>query len=113
MLPKIREAVAQITSADLQAKLDKASVPYAPLRRPDQLLDDHHLKTSGQLMTVPMESGKHGDLPKLPFKSDSYDFTLRYGAPGLGANTREVLGEAGMAGADIDALIAAKAIAQG
>jgi crotonobetainyl-CoA:carnitine CoA-transferase CaiB-like acyl-CoA transferase len=113
MLPKIRDAVAGITSADLQAKLDKASVPYAPLRRPDQLLDDPHLKESGQLLTVPMEGGKSGDLPKLPFKSDAYDFTLRRGAPGLGANTREVLLEAGMAAADIDALIAAKAIAQG
>jgi crotonobetainyl-CoA:carnitine CoA-transferase CaiB-like acyl-CoA transferase len=113
MLPKVREAVAKITSADLQAKLDKASVPYAPLLRPDQLLDEHHLKTSGQLLTVPMEGGKQGDLPKLPFKSDSYDFTLRHGAPGLGANTREVLAEAGMAAADIDALIAAKAIVQG
>ncbi len=112
MLPKIRDAVAGITSADLQAKLDKASVPYAPLRRPDQLLDDPHLKESGQLMTVPMEGGKQGNLPKLPFKSDAYDFTLRRGAPGLGANTREVLLEAGMAAADIDALIAAKAIAQ-
>ena len=113
MLPKIREAVARLTSADLQAKLDKASVPYAPLRRPDQLLDDPHLKASGQLMTVPMEGGKTGNLPKLPFTSTAYDFTLRYGAPGLGENTREVLAEAGMATAEIDALIAAKAIAQG
>jgi crotonobetainyl-CoA:carnitine CoA-transferase CaiB-like acyl-CoA transferase len=113
MLPKIRDAVASITSADLQAKLLKASVPYAPLRRPDQLLDDPHLKESGQLMTVPMEDGKFGDLPKLPFKSNSYEFTLRRGAPGLGADTREVLAEAGIANAEIDALIAAKAIAQG
>src|SRR5215469_1048372 len=113
MLPKIREAVARYASADLQAKLEKASVPYAPLRRPDQLLADPHLKTSGQLLTVPMEGGMQGDLPKLPFKSDSYDFTLRRGAPGLGANTREVLTEAGMAAADIDALIAAKAVIQG
>jgi crotonobetainyl-CoA:carnitine CoA-transferase CaiB-like acyl-CoA transferase len=113
MLPKIREAVANIASADLQAKLDKASVPYAPLRRPDQLLDDHHLKASGQLLTVPMEGGKQGNLPKLPFKSDSYEFTLRRGAPGLGADTREVLAEAGIAATEIDALIAAKAVVQG
>ncbi|HLI22111.1 MAG TPA: CaiB/BaiF CoA-transferase family protein [Stellaceae bacterium] len=113
MLPKIREAAARYTSADLQAKLDKASVPYAPLQRPDQLLNDPHLKASGQLMTVPMENGKSGDLPKLPFASSAYEFTLRRGAPGLGANTREVLTEAGIAAAEIDALIAAKVIAQG
>jgi len=60
-----------------------------------------------------MEGGKQGDLPKLPFKSDSYEFTLRRGAPGLGADTREVLAEAGIAATEIDALIAAKAIVQG
>jgi crotonobetainyl-CoA:carnitine CoA-transferase CaiB-like acyl-CoA transferase len=113
MLPKIRGAVARYTSADLQKKLEKASVPYAPLQRPDQLLDDPHLKESGQLMAVPMEGGKIGHLPKLPFKSDAYDFTLRCGAPGLGADTREVLIEAGLATSEIDALIAAKVAFQG
>jgi crotonobetainyl-CoA:carnitine CoA-transferase CaiB-like acyl-CoA transferase len=113
MLPKIREAVARIAGADLQAKLDKASVPYAPLRRPDQLLNDPHLKASGQLLTVPMEGGTTGDLPKLPFASNAYDFTLRRGAPGLGANTREVLAEAGIAATEIDALLAAKVAVQG
>jgi crotonobetainyl-CoA:carnitine CoA-transferase CaiB-like acyl-CoA transferase len=113
MLPKIRDAVARHTSADLQQKLEKASVPYAPLQRPDQLLSDPHLKASGQLMAVPMEGGKIGDLPKLPFKSDAYEFTLRCGAPGLGADTREVLTEAGLAAAEIDALIAAKVVFQG
>jgi crotonobetainyl-CoA:carnitine CoA-transferase CaiB-like acyl-CoA transferase len=113
MLPKIREAVARLTSADLQSKLDKASVPYAPLRRPDQLLDDPHLKASGQLLAVPMEDGKTGNLPKLPFASTAYDFTLRRGAPALGADTREVLAEAEIPAAEIDALIAAKVIFQG
>ena len=113
MLPKIREVAAKYSSLDLQRKLDKASVPYAPLQRPDQLLNDPHLKASGQLMTVPMEGGKTGDLPKLPFASSAYDFTLRHGAPGLGANTREVLTEAGIPAAEIEALIAAKVVAQG
>jgi len=112
MLPKIREAVARLPSAELQAKLDKASVPYAPLRRPDQLLSDPHLVESGQLLTVPMEGGKSGNLPKLPFKSSAYEFTLRRGAPGLGANTREVLTEIGIAATEIDALLAAKVVSQ-
>ncbi|HVA12419.1 MAG TPA: CaiB/BaiF CoA-transferase family protein [Stellaceae bacterium] len=113
MLPKIREAVVRYTSAALQGKLEQASVPFAPLRRPDQLLDDPHLKASGQLLAVPMEDGRIGHLPKLPFTSNAYEFTLRCGAPGLGANTREVLAEAGLGATEIDALIAAKVIFQG
>jgi crotonobetainyl-CoA:carnitine CoA-transferase CaiB-like acyl-CoA transferase len=113
MLPKIREAIARYKSAELQKKLDEASVPYAPLHRPDQLLDDAHLKATGQLLQVPMEDGRIGDLPKLPFTSSEYDFTLRRPPPKLGEHTREVLAEAGLAEKEIDALIAAKAVVQG
>jgi len=113
MLPKIREAVARYNSADLQKKLEEASVPYAPLQRPDQLLDDPHLKATGQLLPVPMEGGKIGNLPKLPFASSAYDFAVRRPPPGLGENTREVLAEAGLGQAEIDALIAAKVVVQG
>ena len=113
MLPKIREVVARYTSLELQKKLDKASVPYAPVARPDQLLNDPHLIASNQLLTVPMEGGKTGNLPKLPFSSSAYEFTLRRGAPGLGADTREVLAEAGIADAEIEALLAAKVVVQG
>ncbi|HKT18017.1 MAG TPA: CaiB/BaiF CoA-transferase family protein [Stellaceae bacterium] len=113
MLPKIREAVARYRSAELQQKLEAASVPYAPLQRPDQLLDDPHLKETGQLLPVPMEGGKIGNLPKLPFASNAYDFAVRRAPPKLGENTREVLAEAGLGAAEIDALIAAKVVVQG
>ena len=113
MLPLIREAVARYTGAALQATLERASVPYAPLRRPDQLLDDPHLIESGQLMPVPMEDGRIGALPKLPFASTAYDFTVRLPPPKLGEHTREVLAEAGLAAAEIDALLAANVVLQG
>ncbi|HUB96811.1 MAG TPA: CaiB/BaiF CoA-transferase family protein [Stellaceae bacterium] len=112
MLPLIRDAVARHTSADLQRLLEEASVPYAPLCRPDQLLDDPHLKESGQLLPVPMGDGQIGALPKLPFASGAYDFTVRLPPPRLGQHTREVLAETGLDAAEIDALIAEKAAMQ-
>lgn len=113
MLPLVRDAAKRHTGAELQRKLEKASVPYAPLRRPDQLLDDPHLKEIGQLLPVPMEDGRIGNLPKLPFSSNEYDFGLRLPPPNLGEHTREVLGEAGLDTAQIDALISAKVAFQG
>ena len=47
----------------LKKKLERASVPYAPVQRPDQLLDDPHLLQTGQLLPVPMQDGKIGMLP--------------------------------------------------
>jgi crotonobetainyl-CoA:carnitine CoA-transferase CaiB-like acyl-CoA transferase len=113
MLPLIREAVARHGSAELQQTLERAGVPYAPLRRPDQLMDDPHLIASGQLLEVPMADGRTGNLPKLPFASDAYDFALRLPPPLLGEHTREVLAEAGLDAAEIDALIADKVVMQG
>ena len=113
LLPLVRETVARYTGADLQIKLDEAGVPYAPLRRPDQLLNDPHLLETGQLMPVPMEDGQIGNLPKLPFTSSDYDFSVRRAPPGLGEHTREVLSQAGFDEASINALIAEKVVFQG
>ena len=113
MLPKVREAVTKFTSAELQRKLEAASVPYAPVNRPDQLLDDPHLNETGQLLPVPMEDGRIGKLPKLPFRSESYDFDIRRPPPRLGEHTREVLGEAGLPAAEIEALMAEAAAPKG
>jgi crotonobetainyl-CoA:carnitine CoA-transferase CaiB-like acyl-CoA transferase len=111
-LPRIRETTAKFESAALQQKLERASVPYAPVQRPDQLLDDPHLLQTGQLLPVPMQDGRIGMLPKLPFASSDYDFTVRRPPPRLGQHTREVLGEAGVAQKDIDALFASKAVTE-
>jgi crotonobetainyl-CoA:carnitine CoA-transferase CaiB-like acyl-CoA transferase len=113
MLPKVREAVTKFTSAELQRKLEAASVPYAPVMRPDQLLNDPHLNETGQLLPVPMEDGRIGKLPKLPFRSESYDFDIRRPPPRLGEHTREVLGEAGLSDAEIEALMAEAAAPKG
>ncbi len=113
MLPLLREAMATYTADALQEKLERASVPYAPVKRPDQLLTDPHLEATGQLLPVPMEGGQVGQLPKLPFRSAAYEFTLRKPPPTLGENTREVLAEIGLESGDIDRLIADKVVVQG
>jgi len=113
MLPIVRAAVARHSSAEIQQLLDDAKVPYAPLRRPDQLLDDPHLNEIGQLLPVPMDDGRIGKLPKLPFVSDAYDFALRRPPPRLGEQTREILSEIGLDATEIDSLISDKIVAQG
>jgi crotonobetainyl-CoA:carnitine CoA-transferase CaiB-like acyl-CoA transferase len=110
MLPLVRASVSRETSAELQRKLEAASVPYAPVNRPDQLLDDPHLNATGQLLPVPMADGRIAKLPKLPFASSAYDFAVRRPPPALGEHTREILAEAGIAAAEIDALLSTKIV---
>jgi crotonobetainyl-CoA:carnitine CoA-transferase CaiB-like acyl-CoA transferase len=86
-------------------------VPFAPLRRPDQLVDDPHLNAGGQLVATPLPGGRTAKLPKLPVRSTAFEMELRRPAPRLGENTREVLQELGLGKDEIDALASRRVIA--
>ncbi len=114
LLPRVRDAVRQYTSAALQAKLERANVPYAPVNRPDQLPADPHLNATEQFIPTPLAGlAEPARLPKLPFQSTAYGFGLRRNPPGLGEHTVELLAELGLAAAEIEALAARGVIVLG
>ena len=108
---RIAKEIARHGAPELSERLERARIPFAPLRRPDQLVDDPHLNASGQLLDTPLPGGRTGKLPKLPVRSSAFDLGLRRPAPELGADTREILGELGFSGDDIDALASRRVIA--
>jgi crotonobetainyl-CoA:carnitine CoA-transferase CaiB-like acyl-CoA transferase len=110
LTPRIAEETRKHTSAELQQRLDEARVPFAPLRRPDQVFDDPHLNAAGQFVPTPLPGQNPAKLPKLPVRSNTFDFALRRPAPRLGEHTREVLEELGLTSAEMESLIAEKAI---
>jgi crotonobetainyl-CoA:carnitine CoA-transferase CaiB-like acyl-CoA transferase len=110
---RLNEETRKHTSAELQSRLDRARVPFAPLRRPDEVLDDPHLNATGQLMPTPLPGKGTVKLPKLPVRSTAFDLALRRPAPALGEHTREVLEELGLTHAEIEALASEKAISLG
>ena len=110
LLPRVREELRKYSAAELQGKLARAELPYAPLRRPDQLLDDPHLNETNQFMLTPFPGRGTGKLPKLPFRSSDYEFSLRRPVPGLGEHTRELLEELGHNESEIERLVSAKAV---
>jgi crotonobetainyl-CoA:carnitine CoA-transferase CaiB-like acyl-CoA transferase len=97
-------------SAELAERLERARVPFAPLRRPDQLVDDPHLNASGQFVDTPLPGRGTAKLPKLPVRSTAYEMGLRRPAPRLGEHTREVLEELGLSRDEIDALASRRII---
>jgi crotonobetainyl-CoA:carnitine CoA-transferase CaiB-like acyl-CoA transferase len=108
---RIGDEMRRYPSAELAERLERARVPFAPLRRPDQLVDDPHLNAAKQFVDTPLPSGKTAKLPKLPVRSTAYDFTLRHAAPTLGEHTREVLLEFELSKDEIDALASRRVIA--
>ena len=108
---RIGEEMRKHTSAQLAERLERARIPFAPLRRPDQVLGDPHLNASNQFMDTPLPGRGTAKLPKMPVRSTAYDFELRRAAPGLGEHTREVLLEFGLTKDEIDALASRRVIA--
>jgi crotonobetainyl-CoA:carnitine CoA-transferase CaiB-like acyl-CoA transferase len=80
---------------ELAAKLEAAGLPYAPIIRPEQLLDDPHLRESGGL--VPMETGDGGttDVVLLPLTLGGRRPGVRRPLPRVGEHTEEVLASLG------------------
>ncbi|HEX2438497.1 MAG TPA: CaiB/BaiF CoA-transferase family protein [Methylomirabilota bacterium] len=107
---RIAEEVRKYPSTELSERLERARIPYAPLRRPDQLVDDPHLNASDQWMVTPLPGRPPAKLPKLPVRSTAFEFGLRRPAPKLGEHTREVLSEFGLSKDQIDALASRRVI---
>jgi crotonobetainyl-CoA:carnitine CoA-transferase CaiB-like acyl-CoA transferase len=110
---RIAAFVAEIDSADLQRRLERAKIPFAPLRRPDELANEPQLAETGQLMTIPTAGGASINVPKLPVRMTDVAFDLRRRPPTLGEHTAEVLAEAGYSEADVDRLVTTGAIGRG
>jgi crotonobetainyl-CoA:carnitine CoA-transferase CaiB-like acyl-CoA transferase len=107
---RIAEEMLRYSSVELAERLERARIPFAPLRRPDQLVDDRHLNASEQFVVTPLPGRDPAKLPKLPVRSTAYEFGLRRPAPQLGEHTREVLSELGLSKEDIDALASRRVI---
>jgi crotonobetainyl-CoA:carnitine CoA-transferase CaiB-like acyl-CoA transferase len=107
---RVADEMRKYPSAELAERLERVRIPYAPLRRPDQLVDDPHLNASDQWVSTPLPGRPPAKLPKMPVRSTAFEFGLRRPAPGLGEHTREVLEEFGLATEEIDALASRRVI---
>lgn len=95
----------QKTTAEWIEIFDRLDVPAMPFHTLDDLLEDPHLKDVGFFETIEHPSeGKiiNMKLPNKLSRGARKDFLP---APNIGQQTREILREAGLSQADVDALI--------
>ena len=57
LLKAIAERIAHRDAAELASLMEKAGLPFAPIRRPEDLLDDEHLLATGGLADVTLPTG--------------------------------------------------------
>jgi len=102
LLPRIRELFKGFNKADLMAKLEDVGVPFAPIAKPEDLLDDPHLNAGDGFveLTIP-QNGAKVKLPALPLELDGERLGLHLDLTHEGENTKDVLKDLGYSDEDI------------
>jgi crotonobetainyl-CoA:carnitine CoA-transferase CaiB-like acyl-CoA transferase len=103
LLPRLAEVLKKYTKADLAAKLEAIGLPFAPISKPWDLLDDPHLKASGGFLETRTPGGKSFHAPTLPLALDGKRLPKRSDPPAIGEGARELLAGLGYGAGEIDA----------
>ncbi|HEY6513826.1 MAG TPA: CaiB/BaiF CoA-transferase family protein [Burkholderiaceae bacterium] len=115
LLAELGRRLQQHSAAELSRRFEAAGLPFAPIMKPEQLLDDPHLTATGGLADITLTDGERAGQP---VKTTLFPFTLAGERPGVrmnppkrGEHTRDVLAAIGVAESEIDALIESRAVA--
>ncbi len=115
LLATLRERLASRSSAELAGLFERAGLPFAPIRRPEDLFDDPHLQATGGLADVVLPDGdKAGQTVKttlFPITMDGERLGVRLQPPRFGEHTDDLLASVGYARQEIAGLRERRAVA--
>ena len=99
LLKAIGERIAHRSAGELAQVMEKAGLPFAPIRRPEDLYDDEHLLATGGLADMRLSDGpRAGQTVKtalFPITLEGQRLGVRLSPPRLGEHTTELLGQLG------------------
>jgi crotonobetainyl-CoA:carnitine CoA-transferase CaiB-like acyl-CoA transferase len=104
LIPLLRERLKDYSAAELAALFEKHALPFAPITRPEDLMDDPHLKATGGLAPLTLPDGRRTSTVLLPLTLDGKRPGVRLDPPQLGQHNRELLGQLGYTDTEIEAL---------
>ena len=110
LIPRLGETFRKLTQAELTGRLEAMGLPFAPIAKPWDLLDDPHLKQSRGLLETRVD-GKTIHVPALPIELGGARLGKRRDPPAIGQDTRELLAGLGCSPEEIDALLAQRIVA--
>ncbi len=115
LMPILRERLAGRGAAELAAVFEREGLPFAPIRRPEELYGDPHLQATGGLDEVTLTDGARAGqavrTPLLPLTMDGARLGAGQPLARRGEHTDAVLAAAGYGADEIAALRAAGAVA--
>lgn len=105
IIPVLRDLFLQFSKDELMAKLESTGLPFAPIQRPEDLVDDPHLVESGGLLDMTIPDGGKISLPAMPISIDGERPGLTINPPEIGEHSEAVLRDLGLSQQDIEQLI--------
>lgn len=115
LLADLRARLARMDVAQVAKIFEDNALPYAPISKPEQLLDDPHLQASGGLAEVTLTDGERAgqtaQTTLLPLRMAGERLAVRQNPPRLGEHTAELLASLGYDAAQISAMQATQAAA--
>ena len=115
LLADLRARLARMDVEQVAKIFEDNGLPYAPISKPEQLLDDPHLLATGGLAEVTLTDGERaGQTAKttlLPLRMAGERLAVRQNPPRLGEHTAELLASLGYDAEHISAMQATQAAA--
>ena len=108
LLAELRQRLAPRSAAELAALFERVALPFAPIRKPEELFDDEHLLATGGLADITLpdgaRAGQTAQTTLFPFTMDGQRLGVRLQPPTLGQHTAVLLGGLGYDAAQIESL---------
>jgi crotonobetainyl-CoA:carnitine CoA-transferase CaiB-like acyl-CoA transferase len=95
LIPELRERLKHLSAAELTQIFEDNGLPYAPIRKPEDLVNDPHLKATGGLTPMQLPDGRVTDTVLFPFTLHGQQPGLRMSPPKLGEHSLQLLAELG------------------
>lgn len=107
LIPLLRKKMAAYSATQIAKIFEDRGLPFAPIVRPHDLLDDPHLNATGALAPITLPDGRGSKTMLLPLTLDGKHLEVRLSPPKLGEHSLEILTALGYS------LEQAQALAQG
>ncbi len=91
LIPELRERLKDFSAAELTQVFEDNGLPYAPINRPEDLVNDPHLKATGGLTPITLPNGQVTDTVLFPFTMHGKQPGVRLNPPRLGEHSMEIL----------------------
>jgi crotonobetainyl-CoA:carnitine CoA-transferase CaiB-like acyl-CoA transferase len=115
LMPVLRQRLTQWRATELAALFERVGLPFAPIRKPEELYEDEHLLATGGLADITLPDGERAGqsvgTALFPFTMGGQRLGVRLQPPTRGQHTMELLAALGYNEAQVADFVARRVVA--